>query len=168
MNLVVTAFLTFLVTVSFYFSSSRHNDYEIGRSFSVSDTDIKTVHQIAAKATSDDYIVLANQIVSAAALREFGFKKYYKQQISPTDKEHFYYAIPTGEALYQFYLEMVYDKPSRQTADKAAKLVGVNEVFLVLNDYWTNFEKNIQNAMANADEYFVIDGGKVYVFRYVF
>ena len=166
-NIFLTCFTSLLITTSLFFSYPRHNKYETGRGYSISETDIKTV-QLIEKEASDKYIVLSNQIVSAAALKEFGFINYYKQVNPESNEEHYFYAIPTGGKLYKYYLDMVYTKTDKPTAKKAGDLVGAKEVFFVINDYWTDFEKIIQNGMATADNYYIIDEGKTYVFRYDF
>ena len=61
-----------------YLSYPRFDHYHNSRGFSVGRADINAVRWINDHAENDDYIVLANQQVSAAAIREFGFKKYFK------------------------------------------------------------------------------------------
>jgi hypothetical protein len=122
---------------------------------------VKKIDQIANK----DYVVLSNQLVSAAAIKKFGFKKYYKDS---SNNLYFFYAIPTGSKLYQIYLDMVYDQPCKKTAKKAAKLVNVKEVYFVINNYWSQFEKIIQQAIYNCDKYYIINKGKIFIFKYSF
>ena len=55
-------------------SYPRIDNYHNTHSFSISDSDIASVQWIEENA-DDDYIVLANQQVSAAALSQYGFKK---------------------------------------------------------------------------------------------
>lgn len=149
-----------LLTFSLYYSYPKDDgeDYHIDRGYSVSSSDIAAVHAIGQDAGERDYIVLANQMVGAAAVREFGFKKYYGQ--------NFYYSIPTGYPPYKYYLKMVYETPSRATAAETANLVNVNLVYFVVNKYWTDSEKIIEKAKTTADEWFEIDGGKIWIFKY--
>jgi len=147
-----------LITASLYTSYPRVDHYFNSRGYSTSENDIKAVRWINDNAESG-YIVLANQQVSAAALNEFGFKKYYKRDI-------FYYPVPTGGSLYQYYLDMVYDKPSRKTMKSAMDLAGVNSGYFVLNKYWWAFKKILDEAKLSADEWKEFDGGEVYVFKY--
>ena len=154
--LVFTAFLTF----SLYYSYPKDDgeDYQIDRGYSVSLFDLSTVHTIADDAGAENYIVLANQSVSAAAVKEFGFNKYYGS--------HFYYPIPTGDPLYQYYLKMVYQVPSRATVTEAANLTGVKLVYFVLNKYWTDSDKILEAARPTADETLEIGGGRIWIFKY--
>jgi hypothetical protein len=162
-------FFVFLLTCSLYFSYPRYDDYYNSRSFSTAQADIDAVRWIEQNATDDNFIVLANQQVSAAALKEFGFKKYYR--VPPPyqgggEGEVFYYPIPTGEKLYQYYLDMVNKQANKKTALKAADLVGADTVYFVLNNYWFGFEKVLAEARLGADAVQSIDGGKVFVFKY--
>ncbi|TSC56251.1 MAG: Uncharacterized protein G01um101418_146 [Parcubacteria group bacterium Gr01-1014_18] len=170
-HLFLSLFLVFLLANSFYFSYPRHHIFETGRGYSVSLSDIKAVHKIeelsrcrgtarCAPTSSDgqEYIVLGNQNLGAAALREFGFRKYYG--------DNFFYSIPTGAPLYQKYLDMVYEQPSRETMKQAAAIAGVHQAYFVLHPYWTHFESILQNTKAVADSVYPIDGGKVWVFEF--
>jgi len=152
------AFFVVLITSSLYYSYPRLDNYFNSHGFSVSATDIEAVQYID-KSTADDYIVLANQQVSVAALHEFGFKKYYKEDI-------FYYPIPTGAPLYQFYLDMVYDKPTKKTMIEAMDLAGVNKGYFVLNKYWWAFPKILEEAKLEATSYKDFNKGEVWVFEY--
>ncbi len=149
-----------LLTFSLYYSYPKDDgeDYQIDRGYSVSASDIYAVQQIERDAAGADYLVLANQSVSAAAVREFGFKQYYGP--------HFYYPIPTGDPLYQSYLKMVYEKPSRAAVTEASELTGVRLIYFVLNQYWTDADKIKEAAQLNADDSMDIDGGKVLIFKY--
>jgi len=152
-------FFAILSTTSLYFSYPRFDRYFNSHSYSVSQADIEAADWIENNSTGD-YIVLANQQVSAAALREFGFKKYYKNNI-------FYYPIPTGGQMYQYYLDMVYKKPSKETAQKAMDLAGVHESYFVLNEYWWAFSKILEEAKLEADSWQEIQGGKIYIFKFI-
>lgn len=156
--LIFAAFLTF----SLYYSYPKDDgeDYKIDRGYSVSLFDLNAVHKIDEDAAGADYIVLANQSVSAAAIKEFGFNKYYGP--------HFYYPIPTGDPLYQYYLKMVYQTPSRTTVKEAANLTGVKLVYFVLNKYWTDSDKILEAAKSTADKTIEISSGKVLIFKYQF
>ena len=157
-------FLALLVSAALYLSYPRFDNYFNSHGFSVSRSDLNAVNWINENST-DDFIVLANQQVGAAALNQFGFKKYYL--IGPNkNTELFYYPIPTGSPLYQYYLSMVYDQPSRATMLEAMDLAGVNEGYFVLNKYWRAFVKILAEAKLSASSWQAIDNGEVYVFKY--
>lgn len=146
-----------VVTALAYGAFPRLDDYRWSRGYSTSIHDVSAVRAIDRSAVGP-YVVLANQSVSAAALREYGFRTYYGDQ--------FYYAIPTGAPLYRRYLSMVYDGPARATMEAAMRDVGVRQAFFVVNDYWTDSARIVAEAKKTADDWQEVDGGKVFVFRY--
>ncbi len=150
---------TTLITISFYLSYPRVNQYEPAKFFSVSGSDIKAV-QFIEQAAVPEHIVLANQMVGAAAIQEFGFKQYHGKE--------FYYSMPMGptQNMYQYYLEMIYQGAKKETMEKAMAKAGVTEAYFVLNEYWRNFEKILDQAKASADQTYFVDNGKVYIFKY--
>jgi len=150
--------LVLLITTSLYLSYPRFDNYHNSHSYVTSQRDIDAVKWID-KSADDDFVVLSNQQVSAAALHEFGFKKYYKQNI-------FYYPIPTGAPLYQYYLDMVYNKPSYNTALMAMDLAGVDTAYFVLNKYWWAFPKILAEAKLEANSWQKFGNNEVYVFTY--
>jgi hypothetical protein len=149
--------------------SYPHNDaLEKGRSYAVSKYDLEAVKWIDADGANRDFVVLANQSVSAAALQEFGFKKYYENKtqnsINKTQKI-FYYPIPTSSPLYEIYLDLIYNGVTREKIQKARELAGAEEVYLVINSYWLDAKKRVEEAKLLADEYEEIEG-KVWVFGF--
>ncbi|MFA6551041.1 MAG: hypothetical protein WCV41_00710 [Patescibacteria group bacterium] len=173
-------FLVLLISCSLYFSYPRNDDYFNSRGFSTSRADVDAVNWINQDAGENDYVVLANQQASAAALREFGFKKYYTVASGESKSEIFYYPIPTGDKLYQYYLTMVdknadspplsadsaESKRARKTALAAADLVGTKTVYFVINNYWFAFDKILAEAAVDADAIQSINNGQIYIFKY--
>ncbi|MFH1582801.1 MAG: hypothetical protein ABIB72_00585 [Candidatus Falkowbacteria bacterium] len=154
-----SVFLSLLLSASLYITYPRYDNYFNSHGYSVASADIKAINWIDEN-TKASYIVLADQQVSAAALNQFGFKKYYG------DEQIFYYPIPTSSPLYQYYLDMVYKKPSRETMLAAMDLTGVNESYFVLNKYWWAFIKILDEAKLSADNWQTIDNGEIFVFKY--
>ena len=168
---VTVIFFWLLVIASFktaglYLTYPRFDTYAYDGGYSPSAHDLKAVRAIDEQ-SSGPYIVLANQAVSAAALRELGFKKYFTRLDGKTNEQIFFYPIPTGGSLYQYYLKMVYEEPHRQTVEEAMDLVGVNEAYFILNDYWADAQKIAAAARADADNLQILDGGKIYIFKYL-
>lgn len=166
-NIVITYFLLFfclLLSISLYGSYPRFDNYFNSHGYSISQSDLDAVELIN-NDTKDDFIVLANQQVSAASLRKYGFKKYYKNKLDNSE-EIFYYPIPTGGPLYQLYLDMVYKKPTRDTVKSALELTGAKTGYFVLNKYWWAFPKISAEAKLEADSWEEIDDGEVIIFKY--
>lgn len=151
--------LALLITGNVYAAYPRDDNYTRSAGFNVSTNDFDAVYAIENDARNDEFIVLANQAVSAAALEAFGFKKYY-------DGDIFYYPIPTGGELYQFYLQMADEEPTRETAIKAMDLAGVDTAYFAINDYWWRSEVIIEHAKNEADDWFSVGEGAVTVFIY--
>ena len=155
----VTVLTAIILTSTVYLTYPRHDNYEISRGFNVGASDFDTVRYINEQNASINYIVLANQAVSSAAMKEYGFIKYFNDDV-------FYYPIPTGGQLYQFYLDMVNVGPTRLKAIEAMDLAGVDKAYLVVNDYWFLADKIIENAKREATSWIAIDDGTAYVFEY--
>jgi hypothetical protein len=154
-----------ILTSGLYLTYPRVDNYSNAKGLSVSAADLMAVRWIENNA-ADDYIVLANQQVGAAALGEYGF--YPGRHRRYLQNDLFYYPIPTSGKLYGYYLEMVDDYPQRSTIKKAAKLAGVNQAYLVLNSYWYGFEKLAQEAAVEADSMFRLENDQIIIFFYDF
>jgi len=148
-----------MLTAVVYMNYPRHDNYEISRGFNVGTSDFSTAQYLHDKNAPGTYVVLANQAVSAAALKTYGFETYFHGDL-------FYYPIPTGGALYQIYLEMVNNAPTSATAKKAMDLAGVDTAYFVVNDYWFLADKIIENAKREAKDWVAIDNGATTVFEY--
>jgi hypothetical protein len=88
-----------------YFSYPIFDLYKNSKEYNVTASDISAVQFIQSHA-SGGYIVLANQMVGAAAIKEFGFAKYYGDE--------FYYSMPNAgqKKLYALYEKMVFENRS--------------------------------------------------------
>jgi len=158
-KIIFAVFAALAFAASLYASYPRRDALFNSRGYSVGDADFAAAEFID-KNAAGEFLVLANQQTSAAALKNFGFKKYYK------NGSIFYYPIPTGGPLYPFYLDMVYKKASRETMAAAMDLAGVKESYFVLNKYWWAFSKVLDEARLEADDWWEIGNGDIYVFKY--
>lgn len=149
-----------LLSASLYLSYPRFDKYFNSRGYSTSANDLAAVSSIEADAHAP-YIVLANQQVSAAALRTFGFNHYYQTKSG----ELYFYPIPTGGPLYQSYLDMVYKNPDHASMNKALDMAGVDQGYLVVNKYWYQSGRVINEAKLLADSWWTINN-EVFIFKY--
>jgi len=151
-----------LAVGSFYFTYPRHDAYTTGHGFNVSEADVQAVELVEELANGTPYLVLANQSVSAAAIEHIGFRYYGNL---------FFYPIPTGEQLYQKFLEMN-DKPSLETAKQALDLVpmhgDVDTLFYIVDSYWWQAPRIIETAKTIATDWRSLEDGAVWVFRFDF
>lgn len=165
LRMAMLMLLALVGMANIYGAYPRHDNYARSSGFNVSTADFTAVAAIAQSAgEEEDYIVLANQATSAAAVESYGFKKYYHTDI-------FYYPIPTGGPMYEQFLSMVNVAPTRDTMLAAMDIasdpstgVSVDLAYFAISDYWWKSEIIIENAKREADDWFAVDGGKVTVF----
>jgi hypothetical protein len=151
-----------VLTASFYLTYPRLDAWHRDSAYNTTPADAETVKLIDQAAGGAPYVVLANQAVAAAAIREFGFTHYYAG--------NFYYPVPTGtNPLYPVYAAATESgTPTRAVVVRAAELAGVNQVYLVLNRYWADFLKLAPIATKAANQYWSVADDRVQVFRYDF
>ncbi|HRH31748.1 MAG TPA: hypothetical protein PLK06_00280 [bacterium] len=149
--------LAILGMSSVYGAYPRHDNYARSAGFNVGPSDINAVHAIEQNAAGEDYIVLSDQALAAAAVQEFGFKTYYHNDI-------FFYPIPTGGPLYQDFLTMVEVAPTLETVTSAMNLAGVDRAYFAIHSYWWQAPQIIENTKAIAGDWFAIGNGDVTVF----
>jgi hypothetical protein len=95
--------------------------------------------------------------VGAAAIKEFGFKRYYGPW--------FYYSVQTGGLLYDYYLKMI-DDPDKKMMSSLISEIGADGLYLVINDYWWAFDRIVDEMKIEADDYYMIGEGSVYIFYF--
>ncbi len=158
--------LTFLTLITMigvgqiYGAYPRHDNYARSAGFNVAQADLDAVTTIDADAAGADYLVLANQSTSAAAINLYGFKKYYHNDI-------FYYPIPTGGPLYQDFLTMVNIAPSIETMNAAMDLAGTKVAYFAVSNYWWQADTLIAQAKLLTPTWFSVDNGAVTIFKFL-
>jgi hypothetical protein len=159
--LAVLLFVGAIGAANAHNSLPRHDSVEPSRGWSTGRAEIEAVRWIDRSAKGENYTVLANQSVSAAAIKEYGFKRYTKEDV-------FYYPIPTGGRLYEIYLKMTYEDPSIETVREASKLGESDLVFVAINDYWWKAEELNEQIAEIADEEWSIGDGKIMLYKFDF
>lgn len=160
---VASIILAPLLLISWYFTYPTRDAISKHTGYNIRAADIAAVHVIAERNTSTPYIVLTNQMVSAAALKEFSFSPYY----TGTDGAlHYFYSIPTGGPLYQWFRHMVYDEPKRKWMVEAMRFAGVKKAYFVHTNYWAPAATIRDEAKKEADSFFDIGDGRVWVYEY--
>ncbi len=159
LKLTCLVLFAMIAGASFYLTFPRRDAYVTSRAFNVSQADVDAVYAIESWMQGKPYVVLANQSVSAAAIKHLGFRYYGNL---------FFYPIPTGDAMYQQFLRMN-DEPSLETVQNALALVpadeGVHTLFYVVDTYWWQAERLIEQSKSLANDWKSIDGS-VYIFRF--
>lgn len=148
-----------IIGISTYFTYPIYDQHGNSKSFNITATDIKTVQTIKNDAGDQPYIVLANQMVGAASIKNYGFAHYYN--------DNFYYSMPLGTAsIYDQYLNMIEKNASREEALMAMDKAGVDRLYFVVNNYWHTAKQAIAQAEISADNKMLIDDGVNTVFVY--
>jgi len=160
-TIIIVAAVAFFFTSGVYLAYPREDAYVISKGWNTSTTDLSAVSAIDKDAGGEPYIVLAAQPVSAAALSRFGFFKYY----NTAEGQIFAYPVPTGGALYQYFLKMIYTEPSAEYMREAMELAGVKRGYFVVNSYWTGADHIIGRAKQTSESWFGINNAD-FVFRY--
>ncbi len=158
--LIAVLLLSLGITASWYGSFPRFDTRDQNKGYSASASDYDAVQWIHADAGSHEYVVLADQTVSAVALQSYGFAQYHNGLL--------YYPIPTNGPLYQKFLKvMTIDHDQAQHAlDETRAITGVQAVYVVLNEYWDSSEKIRTALQTGAARTHVIDEktGRVDIF----
>lgn len=149
-------------TGSWYLSYPQENAKVTSAGPSVGRDDIALVHLLEARNQGTAYVVLANQMTSAAALHELGFLRYTK-----TDPPALWYPLPTGGSLYAHYVRMN-AQPSRAEAQVVAEETKVTRVYFVTYGYWPQVVDIRRQAALDADHIIVVRAPDMIVFEYLF
>ena len=158
-------FLCGLALSNLYLTYPRDDACITGHNINTSHADMEAVSLVASDAGDDSYLVLANQSVSAAAIRLLGFEEHYFGS-------QYRYPIPTGGTLYHFFLAMN-ENPSQETALQSASLVRglcatdlsctqdrVIHVYFIVNTYWWDSARIIETAKGTANKWMSAGNGK--------
>lgn len=154
------------ITGGLYTSYPRNDIFSSYHGSTVSASDIRAAQSIDQDAHGTPYIVLSNQVVASAAVREFGFAKYYTIPGPRGDEKIFYYPIPTTSPLYTYFTQALTEN-TRTAVESAMNLVGVQRAYLVINDYERRLGSALQKARDSANRSWRIDNGvdTVFVFE---
>jgi hypothetical protein len=149
-------FISF-ISVSFYLSYPRRDQYFFNKSINTTITDFQVVEYI--DNASENNIILSNQAVSAAAINKFGFKTYHNNV--------FYYPLPTSGPLYQLFLDAAYQrKDANSLLADVCKLACPENMYLVINSYWHNAPNLINSYKKTAHSWQQFSDNTTFVFHY--
>lgn len=135
-----------------------HDATHIEHGWNVSQNDKEAVRWIERDSQGKPYTVLANQSVSAAAVEEFGFKRYAN--------DVFFYPIPTGGRLYQVFLRAASTQVTKKDIEAAAELGKSTLVYLVLNDYWWQATEVAETLTPLAHTNYELNRGAVRIYKF--
>lgn len=153
-------FCMLAITASFYLSYPRVDAYTGPGFINITATDIETVRAIESRLKGTPYVVLANQSLAAAALRELGFERQ-----APNIPGQFIYPIPTGGTLYPYYEQILTAIHPSTLIAEAASFAGVDTVIVVLPRYLERYPIISESVAAQASERFQVGSNDIIVFR---
>ncbi|MBI2644967.1 hypothetical protein HYW94_02205 [Candidatus Uhrbacteria bacterium] len=151
---------------SLYLSYPSNDVYRSFHGYNVSRANIEAVRAIHRHAGTDPYVVLSNQVVAAAAIKEYGFQTYFTLTKNNTARQYFYYPIPTSSPLYQFFLDME-QYPNQKTMSSAMQLFNVKRAYFVITRYEDRYATLAEQAEQFADFSYTSPHGADKVFGYV-
>jgi len=164
LQFTVLAFFSFLLTISWYFSYPQYNIKYPFFAPSVSAVDIYTVNYMHERAGGEPYIVLSNQMTSAAALQELGFLMYHTIE----GEEVLWYALPTGGDLYQRFTRVLAEPENAdEILNYISEQTGVKRIYIVLHMYWPWDIDVLKNLNQGSNTELHINN-EIYLFEYIY
>ncbi|MDO8463524.1 MAG: hypothetical protein Q7S96_04645 [bacterium] len=144
-----TVGLATLATLTLLLAYPRNDAQARSGLWSVSADDIAAVHAIANDAGNEPYVVLANQMLGAAAIRELGFRPAH---ILDDGREVLAFPLPAGGPIArEFWNYVTAVTPDPAPIHAAMSLVNATRAYIVLHDYWTNYTNLVEATVAIAD-----------------
>jgi hypothetical protein len=165
-QIIISIFFALLLTISWFFTYPTRDNISLYTGQNLRKADVEAVKFINERNNNNnnkDYIVLTNQAVATAALQEFSFNGY----LDTPEGLQYFYSIPTGGPLYQYFRKMAYVKASRQWMEEAMKFAGVKKSYFIHTDYWSPAAQIRDDAKKDADNWWELDGGRVWVYEYI-
>lgn len=152
-----------LLLVSYYFTYPTRDAISYYTGVNIRPADIAAIEFIESHTAGEPYIVLTNQTISAGALSTYGFDRYIDV---PTGSEEYFYAIPTGGPLYQYFREYIYEGYDRKSIEDAMIFAGVNRAYLIHTDYWAPARAIFEASIENADNWWDFGPRQTWVYEY--
>lgn len=155
---IITAIaLIILASAGWYTAFAPWNSVQRTKAINVSPADAKIIFSIDSSAGEYPYIVLADQVTSAAALHAFGFSGR-----TLPDRDYFFYPIPTGGILYtNYFLPAMYDGITRELLTNAAREASVHDIYIVLKPYWEPTDAQINALKTNTADWWSVGGAYI-------
>lgn len=156
--------LTFSIIVAsnIYISFPRRDDYQNEKFINLTKYDVSAVNEVNARNSDTTYAVLTNQVISSAAVKEFGLD----HNITTNDSQNIYfYSIPTGGALYQYYLRLVNGEDVKQVVEEAKSFSQTKKIVVIMTPTWENFDKLDLRFKSVATAVYDIEG-KIFVYEF--
>lgn len=146
---------------STYLSYPRNDDYQSSSFQNVSRYDISAVDEIERSHHGEKYAVLANQITSAAAVKEFGLDRNIK---ASDGQEIYFYPIPTGGKLYSFYMPLLYENGTAEKITEIKKFTQTDKLIVVVSRNWKRFSEIDKRLSTAAAQHY--NNGQIFIYEF--
>ncbi len=147
-------FSVFILLASLYLSYPRNDAFQAFHGYNVSSADIAAVRWIHHDAGDKRFVVLANQVVSSAAINNFGF-----------GAEQFYYPLPTSSKLYGYYTLMM-KKPDQSIMEDVKKFLAISLAYVVVPSYEPRAPLITEQLRTQASRWISFENDAVTVFTF--
>lgn len=159
-------FLTFTFTVlvasNIYISFPRRDEYQNEKFINLTKYDVTAVNEVQSRNQNTSYAVLTNQVVSSAAVKQFGLD----HTITASDNQNIYfYSIPTGGSLYQYYLRLVNGEDVSAVIEEAKNFTQTKKIVVIMTPTWKNFDQLDVRFKSVATATYDIEG-KMFVYEF--
>ncbi|MFA6429977.1 MAG: hypothetical protein WCV84_05795 [Patescibacteria group bacterium] len=121
-----------LATATWFLLYPQHNRVLHVYAANMGWTDVETVRLIEREAKGERYVVLAPQLISAAALQAFGFERRWQM----CGGDQYFYPIPTGGELYRLYLMMTRSPAPQQLLPRIFDCAKTQMLFVAVLRAW--------------------------------
>ncbi|MEK7632569.1 MAG: hypothetical protein AAB473_02140 [Patescibacteria group bacterium] len=143
---IVGALLATHISVMWFFSYQQYNAKNPGAGPSVSTEDYEALAMIKNIMPNETPLVLGNQMISAAAIEQYGFGQTTCFDGMPVLQ----FPIPTGGVLYPWFLAMN-EVPSRKLLREIATHTDNDTMIFVVHQYWPNANAILKRASLFAE-----------------
>ena len=121
-----------IASTQWFISYPQHNAIAHTYAPSMSVYEYEALKWIETQTAGAPFVVLSHQMLSAAALQTRGFE----QEITTCHGTHLRYAIPTGGALYQDFLNLVRSRTPSRAIEKLKACYGNAQLMIIIPGYW--------------------------------
>lgn len=149
------------ISTMWYFSYQQYNAKNPGAGPSVSAEDYEALAIIRNIMPNAKPIILGNQMISAAAIEQYGFQQTTQFDGLPILQ----FPIPTGGVLYPWFLAMN-EAPSKKLLRKIATHTDNDTLVFIVHDYWPNSREIVTKASTFANKMYVTSSKSITLLVY--
>lgn len=151
-----------LAVSNIYISFPRRDDYQNEKFLNLTRYDIAAVNEVQTRNQNNSYAVLTNQVVSSGAVKEFGLDHTIK---TSDNQSIYFYSIPTGGSLYQFYLRLVNGEDVSAVINEAKAFAQTKKIVVIMTPTWKNFDQLDLRFKSVATAAYDVEG-KMFVYEF--